>query len=228
MVHSDEVDETGPDLGSRASNLRVRLLSEPKTFGRIVGNSHSFHGRFLVRLDDGLRGSFSFFDVDPLTDDARLWLEGFMIGQEPSPYDVLGDAYDIQVERQRAEWDAAVLLFHQSGVFRRSSQIDRRLYIPRQRIAKLFGTDVAWKSGGGSTSIQTNLEKDVVLTLEVIREEGVVKASVLHLQKVLVEVELEWCRSITVRDGVVKILSGEWALLEIDPSKFPFIFVTAP
>ena len=228
MVHADEVDKTDSDLTSRASNLRVRFRTEPRMFGRIVGNSHSFHGRFLVRLDDGLVPSCSIFDVDPLTDDARLWLEGFMAGQEPSPYDVLGDAYDLHVERQRAEWDAAVLLFHQSGVFRRSIQIDRRLYVPRQRIAKLFGTDVAWKSGGGSISIQTNLEKVVVLTIEVIRGEGVVKASVLHLQKVLVHVEMHWCRSITVRDGVVKVLSGEWALLEIDPSKFPFIFVTAP
>jgi hypothetical protein len=77
----------------RREFLRVCLLENPDLEGWIIGNAHTVVGRFEVSFPE-FRMSLSSWEVGPLTEHARWWLEGFLDGSEPDPESVLGPDFD--------------------------------------------------------------------------------------------------------------------------------------
>ena len=95
--------------------------------GTIIGNPHTFPGRFEVRLESGFKVSCSLRDVEPLTIEAKWWIQGFVEGMEPSPYDVLGEDYDPEWavdSPQVRRWRAVVAAFRETGVWVRSQPLE--------------------------------------------------------------------------------------------------------
>ncbi len=87
----------------------------------IVGNGHTFAGRFLVRSPDAAQTiSASKDEVTDASDAARWWIEGYLAGSEPALDSFLGlsaedaDALpDDGPELRR--WQAALTQFHKTG-----------------------------------------------------------------------------------------------------------------
>jgi len=108
------VNGRGVDL----ARLVVKLSTGE--IGRIIGNPHTFRGRFEVAISPTVRVSCSIGDVTPETLEAQYWLAGYLTGAEPSPYDVLGDDYDESLPDDSEliqRWRDTVNDFQSSGVW---------------------------------------------------------------------------------------------------------------
>lgn len=102
-------------------NLMVKLSDG--RIGYIIGNPHTFRGRFEVSFALHSSMSCSISDVEPLTPQARYWLMGYLSAMEPSPYEVLREAYKEDLENDSEpiqKWRAAVERFHLDGRWRSS------------------------------------------------------------------------------------------------------------
>src|SRR5258708_24230173 len=70
--------------------LWVVLFDDTK--GILVGNPHTYPGRFNVwSMQDNEAITCSLEDIREASPEARLWLEGYLAGNEPSPYLFFGD-----------------------------------------------------------------------------------------------------------------------------------------
>lgn len=64
--------------------LRVQLKHE-KGWQFLLGNPHTFPGRIEVWHQDGYSFSISKSDISEMSDEAAVWLDGFLCGAEPNP-----------------------------------------------------------------------------------------------------------------------------------------------
>ena len=88
--------------------------------GLLVGNPHTHPGRFLVLWEaTGKSYSTSMSDLAQMSTESRAWLDGFMSGNEPDVFEVLGldDAAE-PTEAQYQAWREQLLAFHESGSMR--------------------------------------------------------------------------------------------------------------
>jgi hypothetical protein len=112
----DSPDQVAPLALRIDKTLSVQYLHDAST-AVIVGNSHTWRGRFRILLDTGVSISASISEVVPLTEEAKYWLLGFISGYEPHPWDVLGsDWLDDTSDAALAPWRDAVSKFRQSGI----------------------------------------------------------------------------------------------------------------
>jgi hypothetical protein len=111
----DSPDQVAPHALRIDKTLSVQYLYDAST-AVIVGNSHTWRGRFEILLETGVSISASISEVTPLTEEAKYWLLGFISGYEPHPWDVLGSGWlDDTSDAAMAPWRDAVLKFRQSG-----------------------------------------------------------------------------------------------------------------
>ena len=98
------------------SELRVSLSDG--AVGVIIGNPHTFRGRFEVAVSETESRSCSLHEVVPMTEAARWWLDGYMSAMEPPPWDVLADDYDPGMQDddpQIQRWRDVVRQFRETG-----------------------------------------------------------------------------------------------------------------
>lgn len=110
----DFVDYYGKPLQIDAA-LRVTVREYGE--GYLDGNVHTYRGRFGVwypARQDGFATSLS--DIETMTEQARIWIAGYLSGSEPSIAEYLGIDGDEDVTEQETErWTAFCRRFRATG-----------------------------------------------------------------------------------------------------------------
>jgi hypothetical protein len=88
--------------------------------GILEGNPHTHPGRFSVRWEStGLTHPTSLSDLADMSAEASVWLRGFMSGNEPDVYDVLGLDDGVEpTDGQYEVWRRQLADFRQTGSIR--------------------------------------------------------------------------------------------------------------
>jgi hypothetical protein len=87
----------------------------------LLGNSHTHQGRMLAWIEHlGVVASVSKYEITDSSESARLWVEGFLHGNEPDPATFLGIdevAVGLLADDDPAtrRWRTALSEFHRSG-----------------------------------------------------------------------------------------------------------------
>ena len=102
------------------SDIDQRLWVRSDEFdsdGFLLGNSHTFPGRFLVWWRKyGAGYSTSLNQLDECSADAAIWLEGYLAGSEPPPW--FGDDFGYDDTDPRTElWYEALRRYRRTGVW---------------------------------------------------------------------------------------------------------------
>jgi hypothetical protein len=97
------------------TDLRVRLADG--TEGILLGNPHTFPGRFNVAAGDGEVITCSLSDIADATPEAAAWLAGYLAGNEPSPYLVFGERADELADdsKEMVAWRERAAAFRATG-----------------------------------------------------------------------------------------------------------------
>jgi hypothetical protein len=113
-VMMDFIDYYGRPFQIDAA-LRVRVRGRGE--GYLDGNVHTFRGRFTVwypDLGDGLATSLS--EIESMTEEARIWITGYLAGSEPPMTEYLGiDDDDDATEEEFQRWTAFCRRFRETG-----------------------------------------------------------------------------------------------------------------
>jgi len=85
--------------------------------GVLHGNPHTFPGRFSVLWEStGQTHVTSLSDLADMSPQSKVWLAGFLCGNEPEPFEVLGLDSDAELTDQDYElWRRQLHEFRQSG-----------------------------------------------------------------------------------------------------------------
>lgn len=113
------------DLPQPDERLWVRLRPEwaqpldESTRWVICGNAHTHRGHFYVAaLGDNASRTVRLDDVIDASEEARLWLDGFLAGQEPSRYEFMGaddDLYEAADAADDQRYEALRVHFRRTG-----------------------------------------------------------------------------------------------------------------
>ncbi|WP_375504758.1 hypothetical protein [uncultured Jatrophihabitans sp.] len=109
----DAIDHWGAPFQVDAA---LRVVTS-RGVGYIDGNVHTHRGRFGVwypEMRDGLATSLD--EVESMTDEASIWITGFLEGDSPDLYDYLGADVD-ETPEELARWQAFCARFVQTGVW---------------------------------------------------------------------------------------------------------------
>lgn len=88
--------------------------------GILHGNPHTFPGRFSVLWEStGDTHATSLSDLADMSAQSRAWLAGFLSGNEPEPFEVLGLDDDAELTDEQYEvWRQRLAEFRESGWIR--------------------------------------------------------------------------------------------------------------
>ena len=76
--------------------LKSRWTPDPNIRWRIDGNAHTHRGHFWVSaLDETVTRTVNATDVVDASPEARLWLDGFLRGQEATLFEFMGSSEDL-------------------------------------------------------------------------------------------------------------------------------------
>jgi hypothetical protein len=95
--------------------------------GILHGNPHTHRGRFSVLWEStGQTHATSLSDLADMSAESRDWLAGFMSGNEPDVYEVLGLDDDVDpTDEQYEVWRRKLVEFRDSGSIRIPIRGDR-------------------------------------------------------------------------------------------------------
>lgn len=98
--------------------------------GYIDGNVHTYRGRFGVWYPERQSGfATSLSEVEDMTEQARMWITGYLAGSEPPIAECLGiDADEDETEEEAQRWAAFCVRFRGTG---NCPPLNRR---PRRRL----------------------------------------------------------------------------------------------
>ncbi len=96
-------------------NFDMAVESLSGEIGHILGSSHTHPGHFRVLWSDGVPHATTVYDLREASRDARIWLAGFLAGQEPDAGDLWTDVEDFLPDDRYDEWQAVCAEFRTTG-----------------------------------------------------------------------------------------------------------------
>ena len=85
----------------------------------LFGNPHTFRGRMYAYSEDLATDlAVSKSQIRDASPEARYWIAGFLVGNEPSEIEALGDDESVDAEVRTRRWQEMCADFRRSGFWR--------------------------------------------------------------------------------------------------------------